>query len=294
MLTIGNLSGLPRLAPLPWRVIQLGCSDTENAGRQNFYFADSVEICLRLSDDACRAADIIEGRRFEVPLPHAYVKYPFRKFSFDGLNNRNAVHFRYDLETLAELRRYDLLPAPDFPYVILELTPRFNGLLVQFRELLRLAREPGSADRIDALGLELLQEINFQRRRAGRTPDPERDRILAVASQLLYDPDGLWSLDEIIRRHGFSRRSFYRHWKRCFDETPAVYVMREKLRTAARELIDSDRRISEISRRIGLRDAAYFSKVFRRYYGVTPLVYRLRRLEPSRKPPDSGPEKTGQ
>lgn len=56
--------------------------------------------------------------------------------------------------------------------------------------------------------------------------------------------------------------------------TPGAYLQFIRLKDAARLLADSDLPVQEVCARVGIPDANYFSKLFKRAYRATPLLYR--------------------
>ena len=43
---------------------------------------------------------------------------------------------------------------------------------------------------------------------------------------------------------------------------------------AARRILETDDRISEVCRHVGIEDANYFTKIFKKYFRVSPHIYR--------------------
>ncbi len=80
---------------------------------------------------------------------------------------------------------------------------------------------------------------------------------------------------DMARRAHLSEAHFAREFKRTLGETPLEYVTRCRVEQAQRLLRHSDLKIGEIARRVGLRNASHFAKVFREHMGMTPSQYRL-------------------
>lgn len=57
------------------------------------------------------------------------------------------------------------------------------------------------------------------------------------------------------------------------------YLMKKRMKEAARLLVHSPMRIQEVAMRVGYSTANSFSRSFRQIYGMTPKEYRLRRGE---------------
>ncbi len=64
-------------------------------------------------------------------------------------------------------------------------------------------------------------------------------------------------------------------FKKETGQTITEFVNAHRIDEACYYLINSDRPISEISQHVGILDANYFSRLFKKHMGVTPLSYRL-------------------
>ncbi|MBT2289890.1 helix-turn-helix transcriptional regulator [Paenibacillus albidus] len=52
------------------------------------------------------------------------------------------------------------------------------------------------------------------------------------------------------------------------------YILQERMRTAAEQLIATNKSISEVADGLGYGDFSYFARLFRKVHGVTPHDYR--------------------
>ncbi len=83
------------------------------------------------------------------------------------------------------------------------------------------------------------------------------------------------SLEDIALSAGISKQyamALFRKYTGC---TVNEYILTLRMQHAARLLSYGDMRISEISEYLGYSSPAYFSRVFKKYYGVSPLGYTL-------------------
>lgn len=78
-------------------------------------------------------------------------------------------------------------------------------------------------------------------------------------------------------RKGGSERSFSRRCSDQFGLSSARLFLRFRLKEAALLLKSGEKRIHEVSESCGFDNQFYFSRVFKRYYGVLPKEY-CRRL----------------
>ena len=56
--------------------------------------------------------------------------------------------------------------------------------------------------------------------------------------------------------------------------TPYHYLLKKKMEAASKLLRESRIRIAGIARTLGFHDEYYFSRLFRRFYGVPPKTFR--------------------
>lgn len=66
----------------------------------------------------------------------------------------------------------------------------------------------------------------------------------------------------------------YRYTQKYFGMTPSSYINSVRLRRAAELLELTDRRIGEIAAAAGFEDISYFTRLFRRAFGMAPGSYR--------------------
>lgn len=82
------------------------------------------------------------------------------------------------------------------------------------------------------------------------------------------------SLGELATELGMSATYFCRLFKRRMDQAPIDYFIRLKVRRACQYLDFSDMAVQEVAGSLGYDDPYYFSRVFKRIMGVSPLQYR--------------------
>ncbi len=82
------------------------------------------------------------------------------------------------------------------------------------------------------------------------------------------------SLAELAETAGLSETYFSSRFRKETGQTVTAYLAGLRISQAARLLRESDMPVQEISSFVGYSDNNYFSKVFRRYMGMTPRAYR--------------------
>ena len=160
-----------------------------------------------------------------------------------------------------------------------ELTPAFSDTLQRIRNSFSRLQYPGVADRLDCLAIELAQEamiasLAWEKNPASKMIPDERIFLISNYFQLHFD--GPVDLDPLLRKHGMTRRTFYREWKKYYTVTPAQYLIDLRLQCACELLRDPGKKIYEIALESGFSDPMYFDHCFTRHYGCSPQSYRKR------------------
>ncbi|HEY7609175.1 MAG TPA: AraC family transcriptional regulator [Alphaproteobacteria bacterium] len=107
------------------------------------------------------------------------------------------------------------------------------------------------------------------------TPSAQ-DRRRAVEAALWLDEnaDAPLDLDCAARGAGVSAFHFLRLFAAALGVTPHQYLVRARLRRAARLLADEERAITDIAYDVGFGDLSNFVRTFRRAAGVSPRAFR--------------------
>ena len=84
------------------------------------------------------------------------------------------------------------------------------------------------------------------------------------------------TISNICAQIGYSRTTVFRLFREHTGQTPMEYFIQLKIQGAKRLLRESDLSVMEISYRLGFDSANYFTKVFKRYTGLTPSAYKKR------------------
>ncbi|MDO8979373.1 MAG: AraC family transcriptional regulator [Afipia sp.] len=108
------------------------------------------------------------------------------------------------------------------------------------------------------------------------TPATARDRRRAVESALWMDAnaDQAVDLESTAKAAGVSPFHFLRLFSNVLGVTPHQYLVRARLRHAARLLADDARSITSIAFDVGFGDLSNFVRTFHRAAGVSPRRFR--------------------
>ena len=84
------------------------------------------------------------------------------------------------------------------------------------------------------------------------------------------------SIEQYAEEHLMSVNWFIHSFKSVMKMSPMQYIISLRIAMAKGYLENSTKNISEISNEIGYANALYFSRLFRKYVGMTPTQYRKR------------------
>src|SRR5215469_15923710 len=103
-----------------------------------------------------------------------------------------------------------------------------------------------------------------------------RDRRRAVEAALWIDAHSHREieLEDVAREAGISPFHFLRSFSSVLGVTPHQYLLRSRLRRAARYLADDDKPVTDVAYDVGFNDLSYFIRTFHRAAGVSPLKFR--------------------
>ena len=103
-----------------------------------------------------------------------------------------------------------------------------------------------------------------------------RDRRRAVETALWIDAHSheAIELEDAAAQAGVSAFHFLRAFSAVLGVTPHQYLLRSRLRHAARRLADEERSVTDIAYDVGFADLSNFVRTFHRAAGVSPLKFR--------------------
>lgn len=97
------------------------------------------------------------------------------------------------------------------------------------------------------------------------------DRILEFINENLATP---LSIQDICKKTNVSKSVLYKKFHSQFGCTVSHYIASERVRKSINMLTDTDLPIENIAFSVGFSSAAYYSKMFKKFNGTTPLKYR--------------------
>lgn len=156
-------------------------------------------------------------------------------------------------------------------------TPPLPELMV-LGELAQTAADGNSDVALDEIGqifASRFVEVASGKPRKPATPTA-RDRRRAVETALWIDAHSHRpiDLDGAAQQAGLSPFHFLRLFAGVLGVTPHQYLLRSRLRHAARLLADADVAVTDIAYEVGFGDLSNFVRTFHRAAGVSPGTFR--------------------
>ena len=100
------------------------------------------------------------------------------------------------------------------------------------------------------------------------------------------DPAFSASCEELARLCGTTAVTLHRQFFKAAGATVKNWLLNHKMENAANMLLGEGYSIKEIADTLGYSDRYHFSKVFKKYFGISPAQFRKN----GGLPPDSSPE----
>jgi AraC-like DNA-binding protein len=98
-----------------------------------------------------------------------------------------------------------------------------------------------------------------------------------IESAILYMKNHLHesvTLENLAQAACFSPSHLHYLFRKSFDYAPVDYFLRMKIQAAAKDIFFTDLTIREIAEAYGIDDPYYFSRLFKKVIGLSPLQYR--------------------
>ena len=128
---------------------------------------------------------------------------------------------------------------------------------------------PGEPLRIPPKGLVVRQSTDFLA--------VDNDLVAAAMRFISANSQHPIGPEDVAKAIGVETRTLQNHFRRVIDRPIAAEIRRLRIERAKRELVQSDRRLSEIARDTGFGESIRTCEVFRREVGMTPSEYREQR-----------------
>lgn len=263
-----HVAAFQRLTAHPFPVRQIGYCPGKEAVIRTTFTSYNYSFILRGSGFYYHA-----GKRYEVQAPCVLTQSPDIPMHDGPDSEWEELYLIYGRSNGRTIRKHGLLAdAPGF-WLCSDSNVILNGIESIIRALDSLY-EPYALDKLDRL-CELLLIESLSRPIIEEQSTEEqivRQAEKTIRENILLDVD----IDKIARRHHMHPSTFRRHWSKVFPVPPGRLLSQLRLNEAARMLIETSAKISDIAHEVGYQDELYFSRAFRHAFQCTATEYRHR------------------
>lgn len=155
------------------------------------------------------------------------------------------------------------------------LIPLSKAVTDSFTEMIQRKNSPYGKKLCNASLLELIYNIE----EAVKLPlkNETHSTIFPVLTYINLNYQKNLSLSFLSEKSGYSKGRFSHLFSEMTGTTPIKYQNEIRLKTASEMLIATNSTVTEIALSVGFSDPLYFSRLFKKYYGVSPANYRKKR-----------------
>ena len=179
-----------------------------------------------------------------------------------------------------------LLNRPEFSTPVLQVGTG-DRLREYFDQLVATARTAafGFEYILAGLAVQILAQILVECGAPEFRDDAIQRMVGRARQRLLEDVSGTTDLPALARELGVSYSTFRRAFKACTQLSPGQFQLQSKIQKAEQFLSDTELPVGEVAERLGFPSMYYFSQIYKRKTGLSPLAYRKKYSVP---PPPAG------
>jgi len=127
-------------------------------------------------------------------------------------------------------------------------------------------------DRLDQLCINSITESLITQNKPRRTENEEI--VMQIKKKIESQYLKLSEVKHLIDSQKIKEFTFRKIWNQNVAIPPHHYLIKLKVLHAARQLVETDKSISEISYELNIEDPLYFSRIFTKEYKCSPRIYR--------------------
>jgi AraC-like DNA-binding protein len=105
----------------------------------------------------------------------------------------------------------------------------------------------------------------------------DRQRLHEARDLLVSDLESTWLLRDLARTVGLNENKLKHGFRQIFGNSVYAYLQDQRMKAAASMLARGEDSVTNIALSVGYANPAHFSKIFRRYFNVSPSHYARQR-----------------
>lgn len=150
------------------------------------------------------------------------------------------------------------------PFYIDELMIRINGLIEQRKRIQEFYRKE--------TGIYELNGPNNSFSKIESSESKFLNKVVQIIEEKLDDPD--LTVDSLSREMFMSNSNLYRKLNALINLSPNKLIRLKRLKKARQLLKDQTHSISDVAIDVGFQSPEYFSRTFKKEFGISPSEYR--------------------
>lgn len=232
------------------------------------------------------AVPVMVGERYMGSVMFGQVRLPNKdKEKAVRLINEISTFHSEDENSATELMEmYERLPEMDYAHIV-EVAELISSIVeytvdkaVSHRDreqtyqwLLRSSAEAGTE--IQELSVPFLPDEQDIPEDEGKSV-PKNSPVYPAIEYIRSHIEQKITMSEMAQLCRISQSYFSRMFTTATGENFTSYLNRQKIRWAKKQLRETDKSVTQVSMELGYGDASTFIRLFKRFEGVTPQVYR--------------------
>lgn len=101
-----------------------------------------------------------------------------------------------------------------------------------------------------------------------------KTKISLLEKAILADPRRKWKINDLAQIMNLTPAHLHKLLKDEIKTSPIQFIKRQHLEKARELLLNGFRQVKQIRFEVGMPDPSYFSREFRKKYGLPPNQYR--------------------
>lgn len=207
--------------------------------------------------------------------PHAFISYPGPYFDYGSIGERHHVFCCFQGDRVQDYLRERLL-IPDLAHPVIRITrpDQFYSTMQSLQSVLRHSFSSETPER----AVLLLEDLLLQLQEQPLYPDTEQHLyhpLHNLAEDIRQNPQLDWDLNKEAHNVGISLAYLRKLFTIYFNCAPHNYILECRIQRATDLLLyHQNLSIAEVSEQAGFQDPYYFSRIFKKRKGFSPLRFR--------------------
>lgn len=121
---------------------------------------------------------------------------------------------------------------------------------------------------------DLLLQLHEQPAATAAFPEYWRAHFAELAARIDENPEQAWDFPALAGELHLSYPHFRRLFRQQSSLAPGQFLIQARLRQAVTRLVGTDQQVKVLAAECGFTDSFYFSRLFKKYFRLSPLRYR--------------------